>query len=1188
MARFRWIVLVLWLVIVIASAVLLVPKASSVTKSGGFTVGGSNSDQATTILETEFSSTGGDIAVVVFHSDSLTVDDEEFERNVVLASDGIEKHPHVGEVQTYYNTFSEQLVTPSRNTTIALVSLEGTDDEIEETIPEIREQLEGLSLDHYVTGSSAVDYDTFLQSEQDLKRSEFITIPIVVILLLIVFRTVIAATIPLIVGVSAVIFALSILYGAGHLLDTSIFALNVASMIGLGLGIDFSLIVVSRFREERRRGRDRDTAIAVTMATAGRSITYSAITVILSMSVLTIILYDLMLVRSISLGVLFVAVSGLIVGLTILPALLALLDYRLEWLRILPKSKNTGDHTSGIWYRFSHAIMRHPWPYMTAGLIILLMLAAPARNLELIGASTGALPPDMESVVGAELLAEEYGDHRLSPIQVVVKGDGENSVWTPEFLTAIDDFTNALEADRRVAGLNGLAETVDAVPRDGRFQNLQPGDFDPAPQIDETTSLPIIPGATVDFAIIATTDSNPLTPPSAPTFVGLGRFALEPGTQQELQAAQALNVMAVEGGELTVIAGQPTAFTAALDKGNAEAVQLIPADTPIVLTPFDQLVIQPNTPVTIESSETAGAQFVSATMFVVRSGSEPQGSWGVGTAVNDPFFGIPRQVLGSGVAEQITDGPLSIRLERITSEPGAYIQRHYHSGPTVIAVEEGVMTLYGSPETAITSPGGIGIEVPEDAPVELDSGGNAFIQAGGIHRFNNLSEQPSAIYALHVDDAAQSPILLPGVQESVAQYVNLDGANNVTVIDLVTFEDEHTEEHQSLIFDIRDNIVPQTESLDNVEVFVGGTAAKFVDFRDTLYGRFLIIVLSVALINFIILMMFFQSIVLPIKAIFLNLLGIGATIGVLVMIFQWGWGTSVLGFEAQGFVSVVTPVILYVILFALSTDYEVFMLSRVKEIYHELGDNEEAVAQGLEQTAGVITAAGLILVFTFGSFAMAQVVTIKEIGLGLAIAVLIDSTLIRIILVPATMRLMGDLNWWMPEGLKRFVPEISEGPAPGTELVPAGAAAMAGGGSQVPAGYESSSWMGSPSHVSPAPAFATGIQYGVARLRPTTANLGVDVIPLSPTHPFTIGRHESNVLHLYDVRVSRYHARIEANAFGQYIITDLNSSNGVYVNGHRIAPEPNQVVLHNGDTIEIGNIGIGQIVFEQGSAAQSF
>ena len=211
--------------------------------------------------------------------------------------------------------------------------------------------------------------------------------------------------------------------------------------------------------------------------------------------------------------------------------------------------------------------------------------------------------------------------------------------------------------------------------------------------------------------------------------------------------------------------------------------------------------------------------------------------------------------------------------------------------------------------------------------------------------------------------------------------------------------------------------------------YVGGDGAIFVDFRDATARRLPFLVAGVTLVTFIMLMMFFQSVFLPLKAILMNLASILATYGVLTLIFQYGWGDRFLGFSNLGGLGMFAPATLFAILFGLSTDYEVFMLSRVKEYFHQTHDNEEAVARGLQNTAGVITAAGLILVGTFGSFATANVVAVKEIGIGLAVGVFLDSTIVRVIMVPATMRLMGNANWWMPAWLKRIVPELREGPA---------------------------------------------------------------------------------------------------------------------------------------------------------------
>jgi RND superfamily putative drug exporter len=171
-------------------------------------------------------------------------------------------------------------------------------------------------------------------------------------------------------------------------------------------------------------------------------------------------------------------------------------------------------------------------------------------------------------------------------------------------------------------------------------------------------------------------------------------------------------------------------------------------------------------------------------------------------------------------------------------------------------------------------------------------------------------------------------------------------------------------------------------------------------------------------------MIVFRSIVVPIKAVIMNLLSIGAAYGVMVAVFQWGWGKDLIGVGKAGPIESFLPMMLFAILFGLSMDYEVFLLSRMKEEYDSNGnDNREAVADGLASTARVITAAAAIMVCVFGSFVFGDNRVVKEFGLGLAFAVLIDATVVRMILVPATMELLGDANWWFPKWLG-WLPKI--------------------------------------------------------------------------------------------------------------------------------------------------------------------
>jgi RND superfamily putative drug exporter len=176
--------------------------------------------------------------------------------------------------------------------------------------------------------------------------------------------------------------------------------------------------------------------------------------------------------------------------------------------------------------------------------------------------------------------------------------------------------------------------------------------------------------------------------------------------------------------------------------------------------------------------------------------------------------------------------------------------------------------------------------------------------------------------------------------------------------------------------------------------------------------------------SFLVLMMVFRSVLVPLKAVLMNVLSIAATYGVVVVIFQWGWGDALLGIE-EGPINPFIPLMLFAIVFGLSMDYEVFMLSRVREEYDRTGDASTSVADGLASTARVITAAAAIMVVVFGSFVFEEIREIKLFGLGLGLAVLLDATLVRMVLVPATMALLGDRNWWMPPWLDRLVARLS-------------------------------------------------------------------------------------------------------------------------------------------------------------------
>jgi RND superfamily putative drug exporter len=245
----------------------------------------------------------------------------------------------------------------------------------------------------------------------------------------------------------------------------------------------------------------------------------------------------------------------------------------------------------------------------------------------------------------------------------------------------------------------------------------------------------------------------------------------------------------------------------------------------------------------------------------------------------------------------------------------------------------------------------------------------------------------------------------------------------ILVVEAVTKLDPSTQEARAAVIDLRGVAIPAAFGDVATEVSVTGDAAWTVDYVRVLNSRTPTIFVFVLGVSFLLLMAVFRSIVVPLKAIVMNLLSVGAAYGLLVLVFQHGVGASLLGFRQSDVIEAWIPLFLFAVLFGLSMDYHIFLLSRIKERYDVTGDNDESVAFGLGSTGAIITGAALIMVAVFGGFAMGDLAMFQQMGFGLAAAVILDATIVRSVLVPATMKLLGARNWYLPRWLE-WMPEI--------------------------------------------------------------------------------------------------------------------------------------------------------------------
>jgi RND superfamily putative drug exporter len=238
-------------------------------------------------------------------------------------------------------------------------------------------------------------------------------------------------------------------------------------------------------------------------------------------------------------------------------------------------------------------------------------------------------------------------------------------------------------------------------------------------------------------------------------------------------------------------------------------------------------------------------------------------------------------------------------------------------------------------------------------------------------------------------------------------------------------------ETEVVIDTLRNVVLPGATASAGLDTYVTGNTPAFIDISDKLGGRLPLFIAAVIAVSCLLLIIVFRSIVVPLKAAIVNLLSIGAAYGVVVAVFQWGWGSSLIGVNTTVPISPFLPMMMFAILFGLSMDYEVFLLSRIREEFVHTGDNHHSVVVGLAATARVITSAALIMISVFAAFLLTPDVEVKMFAVGLSAAVLVDATIVRMVLVPSSMALMGNANWWLPTWLDRRIPRINlEGVAP--------------------------------------------------------------------------------------------------------------------------------------------------------------
>ncbi len=932
----------------------------------------------------------------------------------------------------------------------------------------------------FATLSRALQQESINASEQ----GELLAIPFLLIVLLLVFRSPIAAAIPLVFGAITVIASRGILHFFTAWFSIDAFALTVCTMIGLALGVDYALLMVSRFREELEAGKDPLEAARITRRTAGRTTMFAGSTLLLSM-IVAIFVVPGPLLASLAGTVAMVVVLSVAVATLVVPPLLLLVGDRIDRWRLGPAP--SGD--SGVMVFVSAALKRPALAALAIGAVVL-VLAAPAIGLKTGPPSTEQLPTDSPARQDAELIAKTIGPGFEAPYQVIAVSP-RGPITSAKNLAALEHW------QRRIAKIPGVqlvigpaqaAKPVTPLQETGNAILASDGDLGPVKQLGKLgRSLAIAAGGVgqlrsgldeaSDGAGLLADGSGRAGAGAQLIASGLGRAS--GGSQRAIDAlarfAKGTHKLAnsLRLASLAVIQvklGVNSLMVTLIRNARPRSRRLEKSLNEEANTKLPQLIGPARA--TEEQLKAALAQLQGMTV----GRSDPnytaalaavEGAAAAFTGTN-PANGQPYAAGYAGLPTELTK--LDERLladHGEAKEVNAYINSTSHEMEKVqhalIKLNEGMFELvkggnkiaHGAHRLAKEARRlGGGIEQLSGGATALVTGidrltggtealqhslAAGFVKAaplqGGLRRASvrvisgraqirrqarRVSEASpglfnSGYFVLSALDGAP-----PRARQAASSTIDLPRGGQAGAITVVSTHRLNTPGSIALNKRLNGEAAEVHEKA-GLTTGVAGGAAQLNDFSQVTRARMPWVILAITLVTFLVLVAVLRAIPLAAIAVGLNLATVGVAFGILTLLFHVPAGWPLGGHH---YIDAVSAVMIFGIVFGLSIDYAVFILSRMREHYDRDGDNAAAIRFSLEKTARVITGAAAIMMAVFVVFAGASVSTVSQLGTGLTVAVLLDATVVRIVLLPALMLLIGDRVWWLPRPLARALPRF--------------------------------------------------------------------------------------------------------------------------------------------------------------------
>jgi uncharacterized membrane protein YdfJ with MMPL/SSD domain len=974
-SRRAWLVLVAWLVVV------------TLVGAGRFTLGaqtsndirlpGTETQAATDFLAREFPPQQNGQSPVVFHAPHGKLTDPAARRAVEASVQRMAALPEVYSVESPFVRGGRGILLSNDGTTglaQVLLSVNGG-----AVTPQLAAKIMAQAAPARAAGLTAEAGGVLgvQLSTANSRRSEAIGLIAGIVILAITFGTLVAAGMPIVTALVALLVGLGLIGFLGYVVDIPDVGPKLATMLGLGVGIDYALFIVFRFRDELHAGTEVREAVARAMATSGSAVVFAGTTVIIAL--LSLLVARVPLIGAMGYSSAVAVLVAVLTSITFLPAVLSLVGRRIDRLR-LPwrRSATEAVKADNVWARWAGLVTRHPWISLVAALAVLLPLAAPTLTLILGQEDIGAWPSSSTQRRAFDQISRGFGPGANGRLVVAAAFD-------PAAEPSAAYTAKKAEAERLAKGLEAAAARLkrrgEALQRRGDALKA-----DKAALERQAAALKIQQAQLQAQAAPLLARKNVLLAQQDKLLARKQRLQARGAALQAKAAA-----LQQQG---TSLAAQAQALGAQIAAVQAKIAQ---TTDPVQLQQLQAQLAGLVAQLQGVQQQIAKVQAQGAALKQQQTVLQKQGA---ALAADGKRLAAAGRVLQTDSAALTARGnALKAQGARLQSEGAALKRRAARLTREAAALKR--------EKRRLERRGARAKELKKDLVSMLtDAGGQA---RATDPRFVRLQDALKAA---------------PGVQSIAPPRVNKMGTAAVFALQAATRPaDPKTAD---LVRRLRDGVVPQATHGQGVTAYVGGVTAAYEDLAVMISSRLPLVIGVVLALSFVVLLAAFRSVLVPLKAILCNLLAVGAAFGVLTAFFQWGWGLRLIGLENPYHsvaIASYVPLIMFAVLFGMSTDYEVFLISQIFHAHAEGMDTFRAVRVGVGASARVITAAAVIMVTVFLSFVLNPDPILKEFAIGLSVAILLDATIVRLVIVPAAMVLLGEWNWWLPRWL-RWLPRV--------------------------------------------------------------------------------------------------------------------------------------------------------------------